>query len=144
MPATRSQKKRRAVRQKNKTVKNKKAYKLEKFVNLILDGDVKGCLALIKSGNYDPGFISSNGNTLLIWACQYLLYDVALKLIETGTAKPEHVNKHGDTSLMWVCKDFGPQMHAADIKKLFKKKEEVVISLLKTGKARPENINKDR
>ena len=57
-------------------------------------------LALIATGESNPGFVSKDGFTALMIACGKKLTDVALALIATGESNPGAVTKDGFTALI--------------------------------------------
>ena len=69
---------------------------------IIKNGDSKTALKLIDDG-YEQKKAKKGQNTALIWACQLMLEEVALKLIEKAIEEVGHVGQHGNTALHWAC-----------------------------------------
>jgi hypothetical protein len=83
-------------------------------------------LALIATGESNPGAASYNGITALIFACGNKLTDVALALIATGQSNPGAVSYDGFTALMYACS---------------KAQTEVALALIATGESNMFAVN---
>lgn len=62
-------------------------------------------VALIYSGQANPGHISNDGTTALIRACQQEMSKTIMALIYSGQSRPNHISSDGDTALLLLCEN---------------------------------------
>jgi hypothetical protein len=117
-------------------------------------------LELISTGQSKPDQVNNNGNTALIYACEYDMTKVALALIQTGNSNLSHVNKDGNTALILACNINSTKVALALIKTgqskpdivnnrsntalilaCFNKNSKVALALIKTGQSNPDHVN---
>jgi len=84
-------------------------------------------LALINTGQSNPGHVNKDGDTALIFATFNEIPDVALALINTGESNPGRVTKDGDTALNYAITN---KMH------------DVALALIYTGESNPGHVSK--
>lgn len=63
----------------------------------------KAALAILASGEADPGFIHNGKTTSLMMACVNNMPSVAMKILETGEGRPEIIASSGGTALIAAC-----------------------------------------
>ncbi len=95
-------------------------------------------LALIATGESNPGRINSDGFTALIWACYNKMSDVALALIATGKSNPSHIRNR---TYPYHIK-FGLQSISALEFACKNEMSEVALAIISTNKLPSEQINK--
>jgi hypothetical protein len=85
-------------------------------------------LALIATGQSNPGQVNAEGHTALLIACVRSLTEVALALIATGQSNPGHADGQGQTALIVACDSL---------------LTDVALALIATGQSNPEQITTD-
>ena len=130
-------------------------------MSLIEAGDSAAALALIATGESNPGSVNQYGITALMFACKNKMPDVALALIATGECNPGAVNQYGITALIYACNNKMPEVALALIATeksnpggsnagltalmfaCYRDMSDVAIALIDTGECNPGATNKD-
>lgn len=84
-------------------------------------------LKIIANNNIDFGFVDSDGNTALLWACLVKSSEIALALIATGKSNPGFAHQSTYYTALTLAVDY--------------KMEAVSLALIATGMSNPGHIN---